>query len=83
MKAEYDFSHGKRGSAVPSTGKTRITIYLDDGIVAWFKTESERTGKGYQTLINDALLQHTSATEQPVTAEQIRAILREELKAVG
>jgi uncharacterized protein (DUF4415 family) len=58
MKTEYDFSKGRRGQAVPTTGKTRITIYLDDEIVATFKAESARTGTGYQTLINDALAQH-------------------------
>ncbi len=34
MKAEYDFSKGKRGAIIPSKGKTRITIYLDDTILA-------------------------------------------------
>jgi len=40
---------------IPQVGKTRITIYLDDAILKRFKAESERTGKGYQTLINEAL----------------------------
>ena len=78
MKAEYDFSRGKRGSALPARGKTRITIHLDDAILARFKAESERTGRGYQTLINEALAQHTSET--PVTATQVRKIVREELE---
>lgn len=55
MKEEYDFSRGKRGQAISTHGKTRLTIYLDDAILERFKAESERTGKGYQTLINDAL----------------------------
>ena len=55
MKKEYDFSRGKRGPAIPSPGKTRITIYLDNVTLARFKSESEQTGKGYQTLINEAL----------------------------
>jgi hypothetical protein len=38
MKAEYDFSKGRRGQAVPTKGKTRITIYIDDQIVAAFAT---------------------------------------------
>ena len=52
MKKVYDFKRGRRGAAVPARGKTRITIFLDDAIVEHFKTLSERTGKGYQTLIN-------------------------------
>ncbi len=55
MKAEYDFSKGRRGPAVPTKGKTRITIYLDDQIVSAFTAESARTSIGYQTLINEAL----------------------------
>ncbi len=84
MKAEYDFSKGRRGAAVPTRGKTRITIYLDDAVVARFKAESERTGKGYQTLINDALAQPTPQPlpDPPVTAEQVRAIIREEIAAL-
>lgn len=83
MKAEYDFSRGKRGPALPTRGKTRITIYLDDAIVERFKNLSERTGKGYQTLINEALGQQVSTTEPPVTASQVRKIVREELDASG
>ncbi|TLZ38940.1 MAG: BrnA antitoxin family protein [Gammaproteobacteria bacterium] len=79
MKREYDFSRGKRGAAVPTRGKTRITIYLDDEIVQRFKAESERTGKGYQTLINEVLA--LSKQEPPVTASQVRKIVREELEA--
>jgi hypothetical protein len=72
MKAEYDFSKGRRGAAVPTKGKTRIAIYIDDQIVAAFKAESARTGIGYQTLINEALARHLGAAEKPITAEQVR-----------
>ena len=58
MKAEYDFSKGRRGQAVPTKGKTRITIYIDDQILAAFKAESARKGIGYQTLIR--MLLHDS-----------------------
>lgn len=79
MKAEYDFSKGRRGSAVPTKGKARITIYIDDQILAAFKAESARTGVGYQTLINKALAHHIGTAEKPMTAEQVRKIVREEL----
>lgn len=81
MKKEYDFSEAKRGSAIPQIGKTRITIYLDDAILKRFKAESEGTGKGYQTLINDALKSHLGLVEKPLTAEMVRKIVREELSA--
>jgi uncharacterized protein (DUF4415 family) len=81
MKKVYDFSKGKRGAVVPATGKTRITIYLDDQIVKQFKAQSEKTGKGYQTLINDALQSYLSGQDKPLTVEAIRKIVREELTA--
>ena len=40
---------------MPTKGKTRITIYIDDQIVAAFKAKSARMGTGYQTPINEAL----------------------------
>ena len=83
MKKVYDFSKGKRGAVIPTSGKTRITIYLDDAILKRFKSESERTGKGYQTLINDALNSHVGLGEQPVTRDLVRKIVREELAAHG
>jgi len=79
MKKEYDFSRGKRGAVLSNAGKTRITIYLDNKILERFKAESEKTGKGYQTLINEALAQKGVDPECPVTAKEVRNIVREEL----
>ena len=83
MKKVYDFSKGKRGAVIPTTGKTRITIYMDDAILKRFKAQSEKSGKGYQTLINEALKSHLGLTEQPVTQDLVRRIVREELAAHG
>jgi uncharacterized protein (DUF4415 family) len=83
MKKAYDFSKGKRGAVLPTTGKTRITIYVDEAIIKSFKAESEKTGKGYQTLINEALKSYLGLTAQPVTPELVRKIVREELAANG
>ena len=83
MKKVYDFSKGKRGAVVPTSGKTRITIYVDDAVIRRFKAQSEKTGKGYQTLINEALKSQLGLTEQPVTQELVRKIVREELAATG
>ena len=79
MKKEYDFARGRRGAVLSNAGKTRITIYLDNKTLRRFKAESERTGKGYQTLINEALAQHARDDERPATAKEIRNIVREEL----
>ena len=83
MKKLYDFSKGKRGAVIPTTGKTRITIYMDDTVVSQFKAQSETTGKGYQTLINEALNAYLGLVEQPVTQDLVRKIVREELAAHG
>ena len=55
MRKEYDFKAAKRGAVLPSTGKTRITIMLDDDVIEAFRAKAEASGRGYQTLINDAL----------------------------
>lgn len=79
MKKEYDFSKAKRGAVVPTTGKTRITLYLDNEVLEHFRVISEKTGRGYQTLINEALKAQVGLTEQPLTSEAVRRIVREEL----
>ena len=83
MSKTYDFSHAKRGAVLPSAGKSRITIYLDDLVIERFKALSEQTGKGYQTLINEALRAHLGIDAPPLTAEVVRQIIREELAQHG
>src|SRR5437868_3649558 len=83
MKKENDFSKGKRGAVLPAEGKTRITIYLDDVVIDRFKSMSEKTGKGYQTLVNEALRAHLGVEEPILTASSLRRILREELHGRG
>jgi uncharacterized protein (DUF4415 family) len=79
MKTEYDMTKAKRGSVIGSRGKTRITIYLDDAVLDNFREQAESQGKGYQTLINEVLLQASAQNKAPVTEESLRKILREEL----
>jgi len=59
-----------------STGKTRITILLDDAVVQAYKTRAG--GRGYQTLINETL-RRALATEE--LKETLREVIREELRA--
>jgi uncharacterized protein (DUF4415 family) len=81
MKKEYDFSKGKRGAIVtPATGKTRITIRLDDDILAWFRETVQGAGGGnYQTLINNALRDYLQEKKEPLE-KVVRRVVREELK---
>jgi uncharacterized protein (DUF4415 family) len=80
MKDEYDFSQGTRGAIeqIPP-GKTRITIRLDEDVVAWFREQANAMGGGnYQTLINQALREYMTNQRQPLE-EVLRRVLREEL----
>jgi uncharacterized protein (DUF4415 family) len=81
MKAEYDFSKGKRGAVIPvPRGKTRITIRLDGDVLDWFRERVDRAGGGnYQTLINQALREHIRRAKEPLE-KFLRRIIREELK---
>ena len=66
-RRNHEEGRGKRGAVIPTASKTRITIDLDDTILKRFKAESEKTGKGYQALINEALKAHFGLSELPVT----------------
>ena len=79
MRAEYDFSKGKRGAVVPQKGKTRISIFIDNAVLDGFRARAEKAGTGYQTMMNDALRQYLSETDQPVTERSLRQILRQEM----
>lgn len=83
MRKHYDFSTGKRGAIVRNQGKTRITIFLDDAVLKGFRALSQSTGKGYQTLINEALNAHLGLGVEPLTPELVRRIVREELASEG
>ena len=80
MKKQYDFRKGKRGRVLPvPPGKTRITIRLDDDVLAWFREQVHAAGGGnYQTLINLALREHIADRREPLE-ETLRRVLREEL----
>lgn len=83
MRKNYDFSEGKRGAVVKQTGKTRITIYLDDDVIAAYREKGDKMGRGYQTLINDALRKTLGGEQPAVDAKTLRRIIREELKKAG
>jgi uncharacterized protein (DUF4415 family) len=79
MDTEYDFSQAKRGAIDPlPAGKTRITIRLDNEILAWFREQVHAAGGGnYQSLINEALCQYIQQQHEPLEAT-LRRVLREE-----
>jgi len=72
MQAKLRFD----GKPMPKS-KIRVNILLDADIVAFFKTHAG--GKGYQTLINEAL-RKSIRTEDLET--MLRRTIRDELKAI-
>ena len=81
MKAEYDFSEANRGAVIPQTGKTRITIYIDDDVLDTFWSRSDAAGEGYQTMMNEALREYLDKMKQPLDEETLRRVIQEELRA--
>ena len=73
-------SKARRGPVrTPSLGKTRITIRLDQDVLAWLKSQVHAAGGGnYQTRINDALKEHIGRQVEPLEST-LRRVLREEL----
>ena len=89
MRNEYDFSKAKRARDIPhlaklqaasNTGKTRITIMLDDDVIEAFRARADAEGRGYQTAINAALRAALDAGNAPVTVATLRRELRKALK---
>lgn len=80
MKKEYDFSRARRGAVLPAgSGKTRITIRIDDEILKWFRRQVNEAGGGnYQTLLNAALREYIEAKRESLEST-LRRVLREEL----
>lgn len=81
MDEEYDSSQGKRGAiGRAAAGKARITIRLDEEVLAWFRDRVHTAGgSNYQSLINEALRQHIQKQRESLETT-LRRVLREELE---
>ncbi|MET0485429.1 MAG: BrnA antitoxin family protein [Candidatus Rokuibacteriota bacterium] len=73
-----DFTGARRGAVVKAEpGKTKISIRFDNAVLEHFRKLVDKAGGGnYQTLINDALLEHIHRRS---TLDVVRAVVREEL----
>lgn len=80
MRKEYDLRGAKRGPVIKDAGKRRITIMLDSDVLAAFRDRAAGTGRGYQTLINQALRDYLTTRELEDT---LRRVVREELRETG
>ena len=74
---EVDFTRATRGAVVkPEPGKTKISIRLDNAVLEYFRNVVDSAGGGnYQTLINEALLDHVHRRS---TLDLVRQVVREE-----
>jgi len=82
MRDECDFSKARRGATLPvATGKTRITIRIDDDILDWFRQQVHEAGGGnYQTLVNQALRRVKEAAASEPLEVVVRRAIRDELR---
>ncbi len=83
MKAEYDFSKGERGAIIPQTGKTRLTIYIDDEILEAFREMADNAGIGYQSMMNQALREYLAKSNPLPLFEPLYQVIPEKLHATG
>ncbi len=79
---DIDFSRAKRGPVIkPEPGKTKISIRLDNAVLEHFRDLVDKAGGGnYQTLINDALVEHI---QRRSTLDAVRQVVREALAPYG
>lgn len=73
------FSEGKRGAMIAFPVKTHIAIMLDGHIIESFRNTAKASGRGYQTMINEALRQAVDPESAPVTLRGLQKVLDERL----
>lgn len=82
---EYDFTDAKPVSEIPhlaklqaeTGGKSRITMRVDNDVLAVFKARAEMLGGNYQTLMNDALKQFSQGLK---LSDVVREAIHETLE---
>jgi uncharacterized protein (DUF4415 family) len=82
IKKQYDFAGATRGAVIATPpGKVRITIRLDEDVLAWFREQVHRAGGGnYQTLMNAALREHVERARGEGLEQTLRRVIRAELQ---
>ncbi len=86
---DYDFSDAKPVAKTPHLAKlqamagkkARITMRVDNNVLAIFKARAEQSGGSYQTLMNEALKQYAHGlTLTDVVRDAVRETLDTHLK---
>lgn len=84
MQDEYDLTGAKRATEIDvlnqlRTGKTRVTILLDNDLLEDLRARGEAEGIGYQAFIVHCLRE--KLISKPLDEEVLRRVLREEWRA--
>lgn len=82
---DFDFSEAKPVADTPhlaklqveTGGKSRITMRVDNDVLATFKARAEMVGGNYQTLMNEALKQFTQGLK---LSDVVREAIHETLE---
>ena len=69
-------------SAPDGTEKYLLNL-PDDEVIEAFRGRADTAGRGYQTMITEALREHLGRSAERVDADTIRRIVREELRKTG
>ena len=85
-----DWTKAQQGAKHPlPPGKERITIRLDEDVLAWFRNQVAETGGLYQTKINEVLRAHMLGKTGEFEAmlrkavRAMREVVRTELASAG
>lgn len=82
---DYDFADAKPVAKTPHLaklqahvgGKSRITMRVDNEVLAVFKAKAEMSGGNYQTMMNDALKQFAQGL---ALSDVVRDVIEKTLK---
>jgi len=82
---DYDFTDANQVAATPhlaklqaeTGGKSRITMRVDNEVLATFKARAEMVGGNYQTLMNEALKQFSQGLK---LSDVVREAIHESLE---
>ena len=61
MREEYDLASAVREPVLENPGKTRFTILVDQDVVDSLRRRVKDTGRGYRTVINQALREYLAS----------------------
>ncbi|MBP7568631.1 MAG: ribbon-helix-helix protein, CopG family [Acidobacteria bacterium] len=64
MRKNYDFRTARRGAVVQQPATTRVSVHLDNELLERLRERADATGRGYQAMISEAILEHLERSER-------------------